>query len=114
MTDCNSTCEMASKTYIQFIDMLLKKSAYTFITVKSVEKIGSCIWPLLDVTFKDQLKMEHRRKAFWFFSQYIKRCIISKNSYALYDIWKYFSADAQKMWQQFPERSLKNKIDQIL
>lgn len=100
--------------YNQFIDLLIEKSAYTFITNATIEKLGSCFWPLLDVTFKQQLRMQQKRNAFWYFAQYLRRCIKAKNYYALYDLWKYFSNDSQKMWKNYPVRWLKYKVDQIL
>lgn len=105
---------MACETYCRFVEQLVAKAQYTFITTKSVEKLASCFWPLMDISFKSQMKMEHRRKLFWFFALYLKRCVVSKNLVALHDMWQYLSPDAQQMWQSFPAKYLKYKVDQIL
>jgi len=102
------------QTYTHFIDLLLEKVAYTFITVKTVEKLGSCFWPLLDESFKNLLKMEKRRNAFWYFAQYLKRCINSRNFHALFHIWDYLSPEAKNMWENINMNKIKGKVDRLI
>lgn len=101
-------------SYHHFVLKLSQKASTRYVSNSDIQSIGDCFWSLMDKDFKDLKRETEKRKAFWTFALYLKKCLINRDVEAIFDLWGSFDINGRNMWESMYENCIQNHVDNVL
>ena len=100
--------------YKQAVVKLVEKIAMRFITGHETQSIGRFFWSLLCEEYKDVLKEEKGRQAFWYFAQNVKYFLVNRELGTIYDLWNHFDQNGKNLFETFYDNCLNKLVCEVL